>query len=289
MVSFAKSILGITINGMFLFFLLASKANSDAIHFKNGEIAKIIVADTNGCSIRILNRGKSVQIEKRLIQRIIWNMDTISYENFVCSEKVKLAASPTTSPEQKLLNHFSFLPLTNETFRENTKIAFLAAPLKGNYDTLEFAKVINPLIDILNRKATTTVLTPIEMLNEINLEKSNYDYAFIAMEYHVEMETVETDPRKGAKINIGGKEGDVFTLGNFILYSLPGKKVVLHEILLKKGTVWGRNVRISDRIFIPKHDEKYVGRQIDEKLAGNAEEIRMEMGKSIKNYLGIQE
>lgn len=139
-------------NCLFLIGLIAGIIHADEILLVSGDNAKIEILDTNGCEVKTLRNGNTVSIKKKLIQRIIWKTDTISFATYVCAEKPKPVVKYQDTPEYRLMTIFDNTEKLSTGFNENARIAFLYGPLQGNYNSEEFAGVEAPLIDIFQKK-----------------------------------------------------------------------------------------------------------------------------------------
>lgn len=82
---------------------ISSLALSDVITFRDGVSADVKILDTSGCSVKIKRNGADFAIDKSKLAVIIINLDTISYEGFICTEEMKKADNATSlSPSDTL-------------------------------------------------------------------------------------------------------------------------------------------------------------------------------------------
>jgi hypothetical protein len=276
---------------VFLTFFIAN-IHGDEICLVNGQSSKTEVLDTSGCEVKMLRNGNTVTINKKLIRKVIWKSDTISFENYSCPEKPKSMIRLQDTPEYKMMAILDNSPELSQVFKENSKIAFLFAPLQGNFNLEEFVGVQAPLIELFKKKATISILKPSEMIMEINAAQHQFDYAFIARKYHVEVNQIgHSDFSKmgafGANSQ-GEKKKELFTFGDFILYDISKGEIVFHQTLHEKRSVWGESEYSWTGILTPDDWQKeWEKKQTDRKLDRNARAIRKKMEKEISQYLGI--
>lgn len=80
------------VNKLFLFvLLLSSLAFSDIVAFRDGISDSVKILDTVGCHVKILRYGAPFSIDKEKLGFVVINLDTITYEAFVCTEARKSA------------------------------------------------------------------------------------------------------------------------------------------------------------------------------------------------------
>jgi hypothetical protein len=272
---------------------------ADEVDFKNGQEVATQIVDTAGCSIKIIRNNNQVDIKKRIVKRIIWKNDTIDYENYVCNEKVKPVLNLNETPEYKLMAIFDNASMLDQMFKENTKMAFLFSPLQGNYNSGEFKGVMQPLFEMLKKRATGDIVSPAELLAEINSDRHKYDYAFVVRKYHVEVNDIKHDgffSSKPADPKYGGisdfhieKKKELFTWATFIIYDIDRKEIIFRKELFEKRSVWGQNEYSWTGLLTPEAWRKEWEKELTEdKLDKNAKSIREKIEKELSEYLGLK-
>lgn len=179
----------------------------------------------------------------------------------------------------------------NQTVKEDPRVAFLYAPLQGNYNAEEFAGIQSGLIEVFNKKGTTEILSPSEMLITIESDKSDFNYAFFCKKYHV--------VKNQEQINLGSikpvfpnpsspKKTELITIGDFVLYDMAKQEIVYHKILQEKRSFLGENDYSWVSIVTPAEWKKEMEKkQTERKLDRNAKSILRRMEKDVAEYLGI--
>ena len=153
-----------------------STAIADEIFFTNGDNVKTEILDTTGCEIKILRKGNTVEIMKKLLEKIVWKSDTISLVGYVCAKKATPVIRFQDTPEYRLAAFLDHTGELGQTFNENSKVAFLYGPLQGNCNSEEFAGIQTAIFELIKKKADVSFLSPSDMLSEISSEKHVYDY-----------------------------------------------------------------------------------------------------------------
>ncbi|MBN1115785.1 MAG: hypothetical protein JXA77_01160 [Bacteroidales bacterium] len=273
--------------------MIPRNINADEILLVSGDYAKTEILDTSGCEVKILRNGNTVSIKKKLIQRIIWKIDTISFVGYVCAEKPRPVIKYQDTPEYKLLEIFDNAQETSLVLNENSRVAFLYAPLQGNFNSEEFAGVEAPLVEILQKKAKVSVLSSAEMLSEINATQHQFDYLFVARKYHNEINHIQkSDFAKMSALGSnsqGEKKKELYTFCDFLLYDVTRNEIVFRKKLHKKRSVWGESDYSWVGILTPDEWKKeWEKDQTNRKLDRNAQSIRKKMEKEISEYLGLK-
>jgi hypothetical protein len=273
----------------FLILLFVTNVFSDEIFLKNGQNAKTKIIDTIGCEVKILRNGNTVSIKKNLIERIVWNTDTINYVNYICNEKPKKQAVKfEDTPEYKLMVIVDNAPEKNQPVRDGAKIAYMFSPLQGNYNAEEFVGVQSVLLDIIKKKYTLQLMSSSQIYDEIIAEKPVCDYAFIIRKYHVEINNVEHSGLGG--ITPGEKKKELYTICDIKVYDILRKEIAFHKVEVEKRSVWGeRDYSWVGSLTSDKWKEDAVKDQTEQKLDKNAKIIMKKLEKEISKYLGIVE
>jgi hypothetical protein len=271
--------------------LVALGCFADEIFLTDGETAKTEIVDTSGCQVRMLRRGSEVTIRKNLIRKIIWKSDTISMEKYVCPEKPVQSIRIDDTPEYRLLAILNNSPEKDCAIRENAKIAAVSSPLLGHYNSEEFVGVQSPLIDLFKRKTAVNILNASEMIKEIDSVQHNFDYAFFAKKYHVEINRTQHEGFGGfGKSSQGEKKMELATCGEFVLYDLSKKEIVFRRALCEERSFWGESDYSWVGILTPEAWKKEWEKEWEQrKLDRNAKAILKRMKKEISPYLGLKD
>jgi hypothetical protein len=262
----------------------------DEVDFKNGQEVSTQIVDTSGCSIKIMRNGNEVEIKKRIVKRIIWKTDTMDYENYVCSEKVKPVVNMNETPEYKLMTIFDNSSELSQMFNENSRIAFLFSPLQGNFNSDEFVGVQLPLVEMFKKRATVKTISPAELLTELKSGQHQYDYAFIVRKYQVEINNIKHDGFFDYNNKLPNeKKKELYTWATFIMYDINRNEITFRKELFEKRSVYGINDYTWTGILTPEAWKKEWEKDIaEEKLDKNARSIRKKMEKEISEYLGLK-
>jgi hypothetical protein len=278
-------------------FLFVTAVTGDEVDFKNGQEVTTQIVDTSGCSIKIIRNGNEVVIRKSIVKRIIVKSDTLSYENYICNEKAKPIVKTNETPEYKLMAILDNSSMLDQMFKENSKIAFLYSPLQGSYNSDEFIGIQLPLIEILKKRATVKMISPPELLTEINSELHKYDYVFIVRKYHVEVNDIKHGGFFDENSNIYNeknnmyheKKKELYTWAVFIMYDIDRKEIVFRKELFEKRSVYGLNEYSWTGMLTPESWQKEWEKNIaEEKLDKNAQAIKKKMEKEISEYTGLK-
>jgi hypothetical protein len=273
--------------------VLPNRIYADEIYLNDGMNASTEIIDTAGCSVKIIRRGNKVSIKKNLIAKIIWKNDTISFAGYKCEEKLSPIVRYEDTPEYRLIVLLEKAEVLDQIFKENSKIAFLYAPLEGNYNAEEFAGIQSRLIELFNKKGMTTILDPDEMMEAIENNKDGFDYAFLAKKYHVVKNHIDRNygTTKLLGLNSGSKKiSELITIADFSLFDIHKKAIVHHKIITEKRSVWGESDYSLVSILTPDDWKKEMEKnQTERKLDRNARAILSTMEKDISEYLGIKE
>jgi len=148
------------------------QTEADKIVLSNGQSAPTTVLDTAGCDVTIERRGKETKIKKEVIDRVIWNADTIDYTSYKCEEKAKKVVRFSETPEYKLMAFIDNCPELEQEFEEGRDVAYLIAPLQGEYNADEFMSVHKALLEVLAQVSQSRASIMRKMLCEIDLEKA---------------------------------------------------------------------------------------------------------------------
>jgi len=292
-----------------LLFVITIGIYADEIYLKNGQNASTEIIDTAGCSVKIIRRGNNVSIKKNLIDKIIWKNDTISFAGYKCEEKVIPIVRFQDTPEYRIMVLLEKVGELSQVYKENSKVAFLYAPLQGNYNAEEFAGIQSRLIELFNKKGMTTILDPGQMIEAIEKNKNDFDYAFFAKKYHVVKKQVnknygptntldvisalnkKTELPAMIGLNSASKKiSELTTIADFTLLDVRKKEIVYHKIITEKRSVWGENDYSWVSILTPDAWKKEMEKnQTERKLDRNAKSILNKMEKDISEYLGIKE
>jgi hypothetical protein len=262
---------------------------------KNGQNAVTKIIDTIGCEVKILRNGNTVSIKKKLIERIVWNTDTINYMNYKCDEKPKKQAVKfEDTPEYKLMVIVDNAPEKKQPIREGAKIAHLYSPLHGSYNAEEFVAIQLSLLDIFKKKYTLQMMSPSQMYDECIAEKPVCDYAFMIRKYIVELNNIEHSDLSGivtfGKMSSGENKKELFTICEAVIYDIVQKEITFRKVEVEKRTVWGESDYSWVGILTPdKWKEEMIKDQTERKLDRNAKIIMKKLGKEISKQLGVVE
>jgi hypothetical protein len=259
--------------------LLSHAIYSDEIFLSNGQSAKTEIIDTNGCDVKILRNGNKVSIKKNAIDKIIWKLDTINFTGFICTDKIKPAVRFQDTPEYRLMGILDNAGQLEQVFKENSKIAFLSAPLQGDYNAEEFAGIQSSVIEIFKLKGEAGIVNPRDMLTEIESGNHNFDYTFFARKYDVEIRRGTSNFRFSLHQTNSLLETESFTTADFILFDIPKGEIVFRTIVTWSGSGYSLSGK-----WQKENQKEQTERNLDE----NGQEIKNRIVKDVSEYLGIE-
>jgi len=271
-------------------YILFERIHADQIFLVNGQQAVTEIADTSGCAVVIMRKGKKVTLQKRNIDKIIWNGDTVSYAGYVCPEKPVKAMKFQETPEYRLMMILDKSEELEQKFRDGAKVACLTAPLSGNADPDEFRRVQKPLVELIKSKADVSILTPAEMVREVTAKNHRMDYAFLARKYHLETGNNPGTPGFVKTMTGTGyeKKKDLFTIADFLLLDIKRGVVVFHARLHEKRSVWGTEDTPADFSLLPQAvKEQRIQEKTDRKIDRNVKALSIRLERKMAAYLGI--
>lgn len=274
-----------------VFLMVCIQIQADEIVLSNGQSAPTTILDTAGCEITIKRRGKETKIKKEVIDRVVWKTDTIDYASYKCEEKPKEVVKFSETPEYKLMAFIDNCPELEQEFEEGRDVAYLIAPLQGDYNAEEFMAVHKTLLEILRDQATLVRLTPEELVGEVRSKKPKYKYAFVARKYNVLVHEFQED--KGLMGNSVGNAGNwvwkkqLITHADYVMLDLERKETVFHPKAVKKRKVGGDSEYSFTGLLTPdKWEEEWTAERTERVMDRNARSITKKLARELEDYLG---
>lgn len=273
---------------------ISVSAVTDELVLRSGQTANRKILDTAGCSIRVENdRGIRGEIKKEMIQKVIWNSDTIDYSQYKCQEKPKKVMRFQDTPEYKLMAFVDNAKTTQAPFLSGSKLAFLHSPLQGNFDPVEFVEIQKALFGIFAMKAEVAALGCDEIYDIVRTKQPEFRYAFIPRLYHVDvhayvpnkLETIAALGRENAE-RASNRKREVVTTADICLVDLAERKIVFRERSARKRRVYGESEFSWNSILTPDEwEKKWQDDQTGRKIDRNAETIKRRLSESLLNYV----
>ncbi len=266
------------------------RTNADEIVLANGQSAPITILDTAGCEITIRRRGKETKIKKEVIDRLVWKTDTIDYSSYKCEEEAKEVVKFSDTPEYKLMAFIDNCPELEQEFEEGRDVAYLIAPLQGDYNADDYMAVHRSLLEKFREKATLVRLTPEKLVAEIRSKKPNYKYAFVARKYNVLVHEFQGDKGlMGSPMGNGGKwvwKKELITHADYVLLDLERKETVFHPKAAKKRKIAADSEYSFTGLLTPdKWEEEWMAERTERVLDRNARTITKKLTRELEDYL----
>jgi hypothetical protein len=233
---------------LILILLVTDICTADEIFLIDGSSTKTKIIDTSGCDIKILRNNSNVTIKKKNVEKIIFGKDTILFKNIVCQDTVRPAIPYYETPLYKLKVLIDSLVVDYHDIKDNSKMAYLSIPLDGNYNMEEFTLVQMSAIDLLQKRLTTSLISPDSILQEFNNPKPHFDYVFITLQYHT-FEIKSPNRMCGFKPNPADVTTLLCTSCDFVICDMTKKCIIFryNKIERQAEDMTYKKERISDK------------------------------------------
>lgn len=268
---------------------------ADIVKLNNGQTTDTEILDTSGCSITIKRKNSKAIINKKLIDYIIVNTDTIRYAGYKCIKKTKLKVQKyNKTVEIKTLSYLAKADTIDPPLRESSIIGYCKQPLLGRFPENVLNAIAEDIKPLLSKKHTVNIVSLDSALMIFKRIGTPYDYLFLPQELKIielkdEKDFVQYDRTvKYSSFSLPGKtvSTSMYAYGKFALYDVKKQAIVFSTFVKTKKTAkneWGilSNLFISEETKDEIHNSKV--KKAEEKLTGYfSRKLSRELKRNLK-------